>query len=76
MGVEGIYAEDDMPDYAASLVAPSIAPGSVAAGSVVYGPPSYKSKNGSMVYVNGGIYSEPPSAKPTHLHYDGDQSKI
>lgn len=74
MGVEGIYAEDDAPDYT-SIAAPSVAPGSVVAGSVMYGPPSYKSKNGSMVYVNGGVYSEPPSVKPAHFHYEGDQSK-
>ena len=75
MGVEGIYAEDDAPEYAASLVAPSIAPGSIVAGSVVYGPPSYKSKRGSVVYVNGGIYSDPLSGKPADNHYDGDASE-
>ena len=45
MGVEGIYLEDDRDTYYA--------------GSVVMGPPSYKSRPSSMVYVNQGDYSNP-----------------
>ena len=44
-GREGIYLEDDRDTYYA--------------GSVVMGPPSYKSRPSSMVYVNQGDYSNP-----------------
>ncbi len=49
-------------------------PPSVIGGSVIYGPPSYKSKPGSTVYVNGGVYSEPIVNRP-NLHHQSDHSE-
>ncbi|KAK3084507.1 hypothetical protein FSP39_014521 [Pinctada imbricata] len=60
MGVEGIYLEDDRDTYYA--------------GSVVMGPPSYKSRPSSMVYVNQGDYSNPVvigNGDPNHLKHQG-----
>ena len=76
MGMEGIYAEDDMPDYAGSAILPPtyMHTPSMAPGSVVLGPPSFTGKTGpgSMVLVNGGVYTEPQTHTLQSLHFDGN----
>lgn len=72
LGVEGIYAEDDVPEGYAPSILP---PGSVIAGSVAYtSPPSYKSnKAGSTLrlnHINEDLYSA-PAPKPVHYESNG-----
>ena len=76
MGMEGIYAEDDVPDYAGSAILPPtmIRTPSMAPGSIAFGPPSYASKTGpgSIVLVNGGVYTEPQTQTTQNLHFEGN----
>ncbi|KAI0209991.1 putative metabotropic glutamate receptor mgl-1 [Lamellibrachia satsuma] len=80
MGMEGIYAEDDMPDYAGSAILPPtlMHTPSMAPGSVVLGPPSFTGKTGpgSMVLVNGGVYTEPQTHTLQSLHFDGNPDAL
>lgn len=73
MGMEGIYAEDDVPDYAGSAILPPtiLHTPSMAPGSIALGPPSFTSKTGpgSIVLVNGGVYTEPQTHTVQSLHY-------
>ena len=76
MGMEGIYAEDDVPDYAGSAILPPtiIHTPSMAPGSIAFGPPSYVSKTGpgSVILVNGGVYTEPQTQTTHNLHFEGN----